>query len=268
MSDPAGADLLAHEIRGAGRCLIVLHGGGLDRQHMIEALEPAVPRSSGWRRIYLDLPGCGESRGYDDVGSQDDVLDCVARTVLALANEERFAVLGESRGSYVAQGLAHRMPERLAGVALIVPTGASGMPDTEPPSPVTLDPTPELAVGLDASERGRFERLVVQSPEILDRIRRTKLPAAARHDRHLEARVQGAFAFSFAAEMAEARVDIPSLLIAGRQDSISHYADAVRLAERFSRSTLAVLDCAGHSLSWERPALFAALVHDWLARMA
>jgi pimeloyl-ACP methyl ester carboxylesterase len=59
----------------------------------------------------------------------------------------------------------------------------------------------------------------------------------------------------------------PSLIVAGRQDSIVGYRDAVGLLERFPRASLAVLDAAGHNLAGERSDVLATLVDDWLDRM-
>jgi pimeloyl-ACP methyl ester carboxylesterase len=53
----------------------------------------------------------------------------------------------------------------------------------------------------------------------------------------------------------------------GRQDAVVGDRDALRLRERFPRATLGVLDTAGHSLLFERPALVQALVADWLDRV-
>jgi pimeloyl-ACP methyl ester carboxylesterase len=76
-----------------------------------------------------------------------------------------------------------------------------------------------------------------------------------------------AFEFSFAEEEQASFFDAPSLIVAGRQDSISGYLDAVDLMHQFRRATLAVLDTAGHALAWERPEVFHALVRDWLDRL-
>ena len=60
----------------------------------------------------------------------------------------------------------------------------------------------------------------------------------------------------------------PCLLINRRQDAIAGYSDTLNSIDRFPRGTFAIIDCAGHSLSWERPRVFAALLQDWLDRMA
>jgi pimeloyl-ACP methyl ester carboxylesterase len=36
---------------------------------------------------------------------------------------------------------------------------------------------------------------------------------------------------------------------------------------KITRATYAILDKAGHSLSWEQPELFSALVKDWIRRV-
>ena len=49
---------------------------------------------------------------------------------------------------------------------------------------------------------------------------------------------------------------------------MSGYLDSIELMHRFPRATLAVLDAAGHGLSFERPELFTELIRDWLQRLA
>jgi len=59
------------------------------------------------------------------------------------------------------------------------------------------------------------------------------------------------------------------LILAGRQDPTVGYRGAWGLIDEFPRASYAVVDLAGHHLGRiERPALFAALVADWLERMA
>src|SRR5207244_216175 len=58
----AGPGRLAAALRGlTGRPVLCLHGFGMDRTVMAAALEPVLAHRPGWRRIYPDLPGHGES---------------------------------------------------------------------------------------------------------------------------------------------------------------------------------------------------------------
>lgn len=252
---------------GSGFPLLVLHGGKLDHRHMVDAVEPSFEGLEGWRRVYLDLPGCGQSTGFEDVQSQDDVASCVLDFARSNFGSGGIAVIGESRGSYIAQGLAHSDPELIAGLCLIVPGGFPTDPPPPKPEARPIVARPDLLKGQPSSVAGRAERLVIQTPEIIEKIRQTKVPAAALHDADLEARVTDKFLFSYHNEMLASRFVKPSLILSGRQDSISGYADTMAMLECYPRATYGLLDTAGHSLSWERPALFTAMLRDWLKRL-
>ena len=58
----------------------------------------------------------------------------------------------------------------------------------------------------------------------------------------------------------------PTLIVAGRRDSVAGSADAAGLLDHYRHATLAFLAEAGHALLHERPQLVAALVGDWLGR--
>ncbi len=257
--------MLHHVIRGAGRPMLVLHGGKLDHRHMLDAVEPVFEGQPGWRRVYADLPGHGRSPASAEIRCQDDVLAHVAAFAEEIFAGQPYAVIGESRGSHIAQGLAARWPERIAGLLLIVPGGNA--PGSRRPPHEVLVPAPEIRAGLEEALGPRFDRLVVQSAEIAEKIARTKAPATALHDAAQEARIAEAFAYSRPVEAAGAFPG-PSLLVAGRQDAVAGYHDTLAWADLYPRATLAVLDTAGHSLAWERPELFKALAQDWLARLA
>ncbi len=252
---------------GSGSTLLVLHGGKLDHRHMVDAVEPSFAGLKGWRRVYLDLPGCGLSSGFDDVRSQDDVVYRVLDFARSIADGDSVAVIGESRGSYIAQGLAHCDPELIAGLCLIVPGGFPTESPLQKPEARPIIARPDLLKGQPSSVTCRAERLVIQTSEVIEKIIQTKVPAAALHDDGLEARVTDKFLFSFHDEMLASRFDKPSLILSGRQDSISGYADALAMLECYPRATYGLLDTAGHSLSWERPALFKAVLQDWLERL-
>lgn len=252
---------------GSGSPILVLHGGKLDHRHMVDAVEPSFAGLDGWRRVYMDLPGCGLSSGFEDVRSQDDVASCVLDFARSIAESDRIAVIGESRGSYIAQGLAYSDPELVAGLCLIVPGGFPTDPPPPTPDVRPIIARPDLLEGQPSSVTGRAERLVIQNAEIIEKIRQTKVPAAALHDADLEARVTDKFLFTYHDKMLASRFDKPSLILSGRQDSISGYADTMGMLECYPQATYGLLDTAGHSLSWERPTLFTAMLRDWLARL-
>ncbi|MGB5556861.1 MAG: alpha/beta hydrolase [Paracoccaceae bacterium] len=246
----------------------MLHGVTLDHRHMVEILEPAFEGLEGWKRIYVDLPGHGKSPGQDSIRCQNDILAAVEAFIAENLGESPFALVGLSRGSYIARGIMHRQTERVTGAALVVPGGNPSSTNPRPKHEV-LEPDPTIRSELPEDEIWAFDNFsVVQRRDIVEKRRNILKPAMQLHDQAQEARVKEAFEFSFADKEEKTTFGKPSLIVAGRQDAMSGYFDSIDLLHRFPRATLAVLDAAGHGLTFERPDVFTALVRDWLQRLA
>lgn len=260
--------MLHHVTIGEGRPLLILHGTPLDHRYMMEAMEPVFDRVDGWQRIYPDMPGYGQSPARDTIRSQDDLLAAVMEFAQERLPGQRFGLIGLSRGSYIARGMVHLHPDRITGAALLLPGGSPSADPARLPPHMVIEPDPTMRAELAPDDVWRFENfMVVQRRDILEKARRTAVPARALWDEAQESRVKAAFDFSFH-QRGEAPVfEGPSLIVAGRQDSMSGYRDAMDLVEQFPRATLSVLDSAGHGLAFERPALLQALMRDWLARL-
>ncbi|MEP1209866.1 MAG: alpha/beta hydrolase [Rhizobiaceae bacterium] len=260
--------MLHHLIVGEGKPILILHGSTLDHRHMMETLEPVFESQSGWRRIYVDLPGHGQSPPQDNICSQDDLLATVMEFFEQVLPGERFAVIGESRGSYLARGIVHLDPQRVVGAALFVPGGSPSADPGRLPQHQVMEPDPLTRLELTEEERGVFDNMmVVQRRDIVEKWRRSKGPAKKLWSAEQEARVDAQFDFTFHERGEKVVFDGPSLIIAGRQDSMSGHLDSIDLLDEYPRASLAVLDAAGHGLAWERPELVTALVRDWLARI-
>ena len=121
-------------------------------------------------------------------------------------------------------------------------------------------------VGLIDAAEFRQVAVIIDRPA-WDSFATTVLPAEAAADDPTVERIGQRYAFSTDVDAIGEPFDRPSLIVVGRQDSVVGYRDALRLVERFPRATFAILDGAGHLLEGERPALFAALVDDWLDRV-
>lgn len=244
--------MLNHVIVGEGKPILVLHGSTLDHRHMMETLEPIFESLDEWQRIYVDMPGHGESPARDDIASQDDLLEAVMEFSREVLADRKFAIAGESRGSYIAQGMVHTDPESISGVALIVPGGSPSSDSARLPTHSVMLADQSLRQDMSEDEANNFDNFyVVQSRDILEKARRSKYPAKALWNADQASRINNAFDFSFHVAGETTVFDGPSLILAGRQDSMSGYLDAVELLPQFPRATLAVLDTAGHGLAWE-----------------
>ncbi|MEM7214751.1 MAG: alpha/beta hydrolase [Pseudomonadota bacterium] len=245
-----------------------MHGVALDHRYMMDIAEPSFRGAGAWKRIYVDLPGHGQSPARENIQSQDDLLNAVLEFVDTKLPNERFAVVGLSRGSYIARGLVHSIPERISGVALIVPGGNPSADPGRLPKPLVIKEDASILPELSEAEVWAHENIsVVQSWDIVEKRRQIIAPARAMFNADQDARVMNAFDFSFAKEEEMTNVTVPSLIVVGRQDSVSGYLDGIELLHRYPRATLAVLDTAGHALAWERPEVFHSLLRDWLDRL-
>jgi pimeloyl-ACP methyl ester carboxylesterase len=256
-----------YEVVGEGRLMLALHGGYLDHRHMIDAFEPIFEHRQGWKRVYIDIPGHGQSKVDVSIDAHEQVLDIILDFMEGFAPGERFAIVGESRGGYLARGIVYRRPELVSGAMFIVPGRYVVASQESVPPHVTLVKADDLIPTLEPNEISRFERLVVQNLEILEKIRRTKLPAAELADvDHLKT-IDDNYEFSFDVDSPEMPFEKPVLFLLGRQDAMVGYRDAWKAIENFPRATFAILDKAGHSLSWEQPQLFFTLANEWLLRV-
>lgn len=260
--------MLHFRIIGTGTPVVVLHGVTLELRYMMDVMEPGFRGSGDWKRIYVDMPGHGQSPAREDIRSQDDLLNAVLNFVNEILPDEPFAIVGLSRGSYIARGLMHLIPDRILGMALIVPGGNPSADPGRLPPPQVIEADATIRPELSDSEIWAHENLfAVQRWDILEKRRQIIVPGLAGFDADQEARVKAAFDYSFAEEEEAAIVPVPSLIVVRRQDSVSGFLDGIDLMHRYPRATLAVLDTAGHGVAWERPEVFEALVRDWLDRL-
>ena len=74
----------------------------------------------GFRRIYLDLPGMGDTPAPARICSSNDVIEVVLGFVDAVIGDEAFLVVGHSAGGYLARGVDEPPPppSRRIGVDL------------------------------------------------------------------------------------------------------------------------------------------------------
>ena len=259
---------IAWTSRGEGRPIVLVHGWSADHRYMLADLEPVFAAYPGWRRIYPDLPGHGATPAPDWLGSQDQVLAVLAGFVDAVLGSAPFALVGSSYGGHTALGLARLMPERIDGLCLLVPDmpRPDGTRDVEPASVFAQD---DAFAALGPDEQWMSDALVVREGWMLDELRAHDAPAYAAADYAFLDRLDADYLPSGAAGVPGAAIDCPSLVITGRQDATTGFRGALPLLDELPRATWAVLDLAGHQLGrLERPALFEALLSDWLDRLA
>lgn len=256
-----------YEETGSGRPLFMLHGGSLDHHHTQNDMEPLFTNRPGWRRIYPDLPGMGKTRSAEWIINQDHMLDVVLEFIDLVAPGQRFAVAGASYGGYLARGVVHQRVGQIDGLLLIVPVIEPDRGKRTLPKHLVLKEDKEFLAVLATDEQWVRELAVVQSLGLLEYQRDWIIPALAKADQEFIKRLEANNTFTFDVDILPEPFPGPSLFLTGRFDPWCGYQDAYRILENYPRATFAMLDRAGHALTYEQNTLFAALVNEWLDRV-
>ena len=256
-----------YEVYGKGRPFLALHGWPLDHRAMVGAFEPIFTKRQGWKRIYPDLPGMGKTEGPEWLVTQDQVLDVLSEFIGHVIPSQRFTVAALSYGGLLAQGLVHRLADRMDGLLLLVPS--MGPEETRDlPSHHVLHREPINFEDVAEENVTGFKNMaVVQTQEHLEAWKRDIIPGVKAADNEFLGRLRKNYAFSFDIAALSEPFTKPALFLHGRQDNVCGYRDAWKVLESYPRATYAVLDRAGHSLQMEQPMLFEALTGEWLDRV-
>ena len=256
-----------YEEMGDGRPLLMLHGSHPDHREMTYKMESLFNERQGWRRIYPDLPGRGRTPGANWITREDNMLEVVLEFLDAVAPNERFSVVGNSYGGYLARGIIYHRREQMDGMMLVVPLVELDPAKSKLPSREVLVHDPNFIAALQADEQRVLQVAVVQGHAYLEGFRSAIKPGLAIADHDFIRRVAAGGGFSFEVDKLTEPFPAPALILTGRQDAMCGYREAWSLLDNFPRGSFAVLDRAGHGLSFEQNALFRALVSEWLDRV-
>ena len=256
-----------YEVHGEGQLVLILHGSPSDHNMMVSAFEPIFAERSGYQRIYVDLPGMGETTGGSWLTSNEDVVDVLVQFMDETFPEERFLLIGLSYGGYLARGLLHEKYDQIDGLFLLVPSVADH-PEARILAPhMTIVPNPEGLAQLPAPfDEFLGTTLVVQDEAVLAQ-QQDLINGILAADQEILGRIRQQHAFSFAADILPEPFAKPVLILTGKHDSIVGYEQAGDLLKYYPRATYAVLDRAGHGAHMEQPAIFRLLTHEWLDRV-
>jgi pimeloyl-ACP methyl ester carboxylesterase len=190
-----------------------------------------------------------------------DSVSAMARSVLAAA-PERFCLAGLSMGGYVALEIMRQAPDRVLRLALVDTAAAADTPEQKARRRGLIDLT----------EKGEFRG-------VTDRL----LPLLIHHDRLSDlsltdtvkamAERVGKDAFKRQQRAIMNRPDgrndlslihCPTVIICGRQDSLTPLAGQVGMAAAIARAKLVVIEECGHLAPLEQPAAVSAVLRYWL----
>lgn len=264
-----------------GMPLILIHGWTLSGTSEAYDFEPifTCPTASNsnltnYKRIYPNLPGHSTS----PLAPSTSLTIMLSRLALFVESQilpSRFLIAGTSVGGPLARALAFRFADAVDGLLLRVPVTHFANADRDVDQPAPLLSTPTAQASVSDHEHAQLGDLPVytQSYIAAARLKFDSAIAAAisAADAGLAAIRNDPEAYSVRADMHSAASPYrgPALIVAGRQDTVVGYRDALALLESYPRATLAVLDRVDHGFPVDagQKEVFRAMVTEWLARV-
>lgn len=257
-----GGSIAVH-IAGNGPPLLLLHGFPLD--HRMWAFQE--PLADAATLVMPDLRGFGESRAAAPIESIRQLADDCAEVIAAIDRGGRAVVCGLSMGGYVAEHVAVHHPDLVRGL-ILVDTRVEA--DTEAARAGRRDLAERVArVGSRIAAEAMVPKLLAATSDqrrrspIADRLYQMILEADA-------ATIQQALAaLADRPDMTEPMraVRVPTLLVVGKEDSITPPEVMRSIAQVMPQSSLTVLPGCGHMTPMEDPDAFNRLVRDFLAEI-
>jgi pimeloyl-ACP methyl ester carboxylesterase len=192
-----------------------------------------------------------------------DTMGTMAEATLAMAPQS-FALIGFSMGGYVAFEILRRASQRVERLALI---DTQAVPDS-------AESTKRRRALLEQAKIGRFKG-----------VQRTLLPQLV-HSRHVDDPAISQPIFDMAQEIgadgfineqraiidrADSRhmlvdIDVPTVVIVGRQDQVTPLPRSQEMAADIANSRLVVLEECGHMSPLERPLEVTEALRRWLSQ--
>ena len=256
---------------GEGKPILFLHGFPEDYRVMVGCVEPIINKTANFRRIYIDLPGMGQSKAPGAIKSADDMVEILVSFIKVVIGNQRFLLVGQSYGCYLALGLLSIMHGSIDGVFFLCPCLIANRGERNLPTSELLEQDSSLIYSnRDNPIFSDFLYYAVIANEYTwDRFQTDIYPGLMIANKEFTDYYE-TLAYSFIDEKTTTSSMYfvkPVGIITARQDNCVGFRDMEALLDNFPRSTFAIIDGAGHNMQIERPSIFNCLFLDWLERI-
>lgn len=242
---------------GQGPCILFAHGFPLDHTMWAPQLEALATTH---RVIAPDLRGFGSSDTTPGTTTMRRFGDDVAGVLDALGVSDPVTFCGLSMGGYIAWQFWKHHAARL-GALVLCDTRAA--PDSEEAAQGRHDTAEKVL------RQGRIPLVRAMIPKLFSQATREQNPEMIEAVREMIGRASPegiAAALRGMAEREDARsylkqIDLPTLVLVGREDEISPVDEMQAIADEMPQAEFVVIENAGHMATLENPeATNAALV--------
>lgn len=254
---------LHYEIEGSGTPIFLIHGYFVDHHLMYGAFEPVFTQleqentTKSYERIYLDVPGMGESTVAPWVKNADDMLEILLHFIEDISQGRKFLISGESYGGYLARAILTKISKQILGAIFICPCI---IPDYAKRTLPEFMAQP--AIGMSEFEQDEdykdfVEMTVIQTPYTFARYKKEIMSGIhLANEKFLVEFQKTGYSCSFEVDQIEQPYTFPTLFFTGKQDDAVGYEDAFAILKNYKNASFLLLDQAGHNLQIEQEEIF------------
>ncbi len=264
--------------QGRGPAIVLLHGFPFNRSMWREQIDFLSAR--GYRAVAPDLVETSDklqlvadskdreperqrqAEAYRTITTMEDM----ARDVAALMDElkiDRAVICGLSMGAYVAFEFVQQFPKRVS--ALVLAGARAPAADEAEKKSREQQAQRVLSEGLHFAVDSILTNLLApvtlaNKPNVVSRVREMILStnpqgaAAAQRGMSIRRDYSGDFA----------HINVPTLVVAGREDGVRRPEDAEFIHHGIRNSRLEIIDDVGHLMNMEQPKIFNAALLRFL----
>ena len=260
---------------GSGPAVVLLHGYPFDRSMWREQID--FISAHGCRVVAPDLRGFGETVAQTSVCESAELdhrlksvplttMSDMARDAAALMDElkiDRAIICGLSMGGYVAFEFVHLFGSRASALVLC---GTRAPDDNEHEKQGRAQQIEVmLAKGMNEIAEATLPKLLAprtlaEKPEVVKRVREMILRA----DPNGAAAAQRGMAVRRNYSDDLPGINVPALIMVGRQDPIRPVADAEFMHRGLPGSSLEIIEDAAHMTNLEQPEIFNRALINFL----
>lgn len=253
----SGDAQLLYEVAGNGPDVVLLHPFPLNH-HFWDPVTPQL--STRYRLIIPDLRGHGDSELGEGPATMQKLADDLSRLCREESISKAFFV-GVSIGGYLLFEFWRRYREQVAALVLA---------NTRPGAETSEGKANRLQLADRVLREGTSTFIEEMLSKLLSQTTRTNRPDIADAARRMMQSMSAEDIAGVQRGMAErpdsvatlATINVPTLLIAGEEDSIP-LSDFELMRQQISGSRLQVISQAGHYAALEKPAEFGPLLRTF-----
>jgi len=246
-----GVDLFYKEA-GIGKPILLLHG--LTGSHLMLQQEFDTFQKS-YRMIALDSRGHGKSEKPESYTLDDHIQDCIA--LMDYLELHDVIIIGMSMGTYVAQGVAIEVPDRVEKLILISGTSHG---DTSDGTGLLAEHADEM-IGLSFEEQ--MEHLANRIFHKMESVGKwlSAMPSGLTKKQQ-ESAAEALAKYDFRPDLG--KVKAKTLVISGKYDGLNPPESGEEIASYIPDARFVLFENSGHAPNIEETDAYMRLITDFL----